>query len=225
MAGVEKICEFTGVHAGSDMHRFKCELIQVLPECRKFFRGAKHTLYLEKGRKVLETARAGQFYTITYFTEFRPHVEGRFFASEEAFNEHQMKGVTRIFREYNYCLVVEDESLLGNVNGQYCNNTVELPRMKRKLKRMLRCKKLNIVMVDPAVGLEETLKQARLASAAAREAATAAKGDLRHECRDRMLSNGSVFAAMPDSWTPLRSQEASRMYRERPAGEGQFEEA
>ena len=40
---------------------------------------------------------------------------------------------------------VFDKDLQGNVEGEYLNYSMDLSTVKRKLKRLLRCKELNIV--------------------------------------------------------------------------------
>ena len=57
----------------------------------------------------------------------------------------------RLIKEYQYVLIVFDEKLQGNVNGKYINWTYDLPSTKRKLKRLLRCEKLNIEYTDEEI--------------------------------------------------------------------------
>ena len=78
MAGIEKICEMSGHHPGGIMWSYKRNQLQIMPEYRKLFRGAKHELRIK-------------------------------------------------------------------VEGEYLNYSMDLSTVKRKLKRLLRCKELNIV--------------------------------------------------------------------------------
>ena len=65
MAGIEKICEFSGEHAGYDMYGFKHNHIQIKPEYRKNFKGCAmmlifyrtrpdDTTFVIKGNKLIE---------------------------------------------------------------------------------------------------------------------------------------------------------------------------
>ena len=127
MAGIEKICEFSADYEGGVMHGYKHNQLQIMPKYRKLFRGAEHTLYIQFNR-------LNWVYNWGGYTEYDPLAD-RFY----------MKG--RIVPEYSYKLVVTDEKLLGQVGGKYTNHTHHLPTVKRKLKRLLRCKKLNIVEI------------------------------------------------------------------------------
>ncbi len=52
--------------------------------------------------------------------------------------------------KFDYCLVVNDMTVQGNVNGQYFNTacTVNYSSVIRKMRRLLRCRKLNIVKTN-----------------------------------------------------------------------------
>lgn len=53
-----------------------------------------------------------------------------------------------LVKQYSYLLDVRDPCLKGIVNGQYLGKTMCISRFKRKMKRMLRCKKLNLIFVE-----------------------------------------------------------------------------
>ena len=48
MAGIEKICEYSGEYAGWEMYVFKRNNIQVLPKYRKVFKGQDFHFYYSK---------------------------------------------------------------------------------------------------------------------------------------------------------------------------------
>jgi hypothetical protein len=112
MAGIEKVCEYSGEYPGSDMYLYKKNSLQIMPKYRKLFAGREHTLYIED------------------------------------------QGVDPYFktRHYLFCLYVP--SLPGRVEGCYYNYTSCIGTVKRKLKRMLRCKSLNIIR---AANIEDIL--------------------------------------------------------------------
>lgn len=128
MAGIEKICEFSGDYPAWAMYGYKRNQLQIMPEYRKLFRGATHTLYVQPTRKLW-------LYSFGGYTEYNLS------------NDWFTYIMGRVVQEYEYCLVVKDERLLGRVNGRYFNTTHDIATTKRKMKRLLRTKKLNVVNV------------------------------------------------------------------------------
>ena len=114
MAGIEKICEYSGEYPGWKMYGYKRNLIQIMPEYRKLFRNKYHILFIFQN-----------------------------------------------WNKYNhYCLFVP--SMLGKVDGWYCNYTYHLPTAKRKLKRMLRSYKgLNIKHIPMPIDIWQKLGKKR----------------------------------------------------------------
>lgn len=49
MAGIEKVCEYSGEYPGWLMYGYKHNHIQIMPKYRKEFRGAEHTLHIFMG--------------------------------------------------------------------------------------------------------------------------------------------------------------------------------
>ncbi len=142
MAAIEKICEFSGEYPGFIMRRYKHNLIQVMPEHRKRFAKAEHVLHifqpeltwLSKSGMLSESYNPGMM--AAYDPPYKCEKE---FQADFA-REHQY----RLVKDYDYCLVVSDPNLAGRVEGFYLNWTMDLSATKRKLKRMLKCRKLNI---------------------------------------------------------------------------------
>ena len=132
MAGIEKICEFSGEYPdNSNMYAHKRNSIQVLPKYRKLFRGAEHTL------KVYMPARLCWMYNSGGYTAYCPDPDWDWLYHHG-----------RVVKEHSYELIVTDPALQGRVEGVYLNHTLHLPTVRRKLKRLLRCKKLNIVFAE-----------------------------------------------------------------------------
>ena len=146
MAGIEKICEFSGEYGSYDMYRWKDNLIQIMPEFRKNFRGAKHTLYVCKGEKYAQS-KWGSRISIVSKEQYDEQGYERWYDSYSEYLEDCMRGHRRIVTETEYCLVLDDRKLAGNVKGCYFHQSTEMSTAKRKLKRLLRCRKLNIVEV------------------------------------------------------------------------------
>lgn len=146
MAAIEKICEFSGQYPSYSMYDYKNNHIQIMPEYRKKFRGAKHELHIfPEGMIVVKNG-------FSYYSIYNPDDMNNWipsFSNEKEYIQFlKSEKKERVIQQYAYVLKVFDPNLQGNVNGEYLNFTCSLPTMKRKLKRMLRCKKLNIVNHD-----------------------------------------------------------------------------
>lgn len=146
MAGIEKICEFSGEYGSYDMYGWKYNHIQICPKFRKNFRNASHTLYVCKG-ELYGKSKWGSLTPIVSEEVFDLNGYERWYDSYQEFVDQLLYPNRRIVREYEYCLVVHDEHLKGKVDGCYFNQSTEMSTVKRKLKRLLKCKKLNIVEV------------------------------------------------------------------------------
>jgi hypothetical protein len=166
MACIEKICEFSGDYPSSLMYGYKKNSIQVCPEYRKQFRGAEHILVIDN--KVEEIHNGNGFYED--YTPSKCVLQGVGNMSDEDFDRLVDKGYgylhnrsvyifdtekdfkdflksvgKRVVVRYDYHLKVFDKELLGNVDGEYHNYSYDFSTVKRKLKRILRCRELNIV--------------------------------------------------------------------------------
>ena len=139
MAGIEKICEFSGEYPGYLMWGYKRDQLQIMPKYRKLFKNAKHTLTIKKERLVWVWKGMKWDYDNKEWKDYEPP-----FQSEKEFIHWYKKKGNRLLIEYEYVLKVKDESLQGEVKGKYLNWSTDISTVKRKLKRMLKCKELNI---------------------------------------------------------------------------------
>lgn len=125
MAGIEKICEFSGDYPGWKMYGYKRNHIQICPEYRKLFRGA--TAHIE----IIEVEPQYVFkfggYTDIDYLEWGAGSAGR------------------IQNQYTFALVVDNPELKGEVNGRYINWTFNMRQTVKRLKRMLRVRNIKIV--------------------------------------------------------------------------------
>jgi len=122
MAGIEKICEFSGEYPGSEMYKYKRNHIQICPKYRKLFRGADFELVVI--RKELNYIHK-HGWTMSYSSSYAP------------IN-------CKIGTEYWFELLVSDPDLQGNVKGVYANWTYDLKDTVKRLKRMLRCRNIKV---------------------------------------------------------------------------------
>jgi hypothetical protein len=112
MAGIEKVCEYSGDYPGGAMYGYKYKSIQVCPEYLGEFAGREATLFVWKsGLKA--TAMSNSRYWMRYYGNERRG--GRC--------------------EYSYCLYVP--SLPGRVRGYYHNDTCDIRGMKRRIRKIL----------------------------------------------------------------------------------------
>jgi hypothetical protein len=125
MAGIEKICEYSGDYPGGKMYSYKRNHIQICPKYRPLFRGANARMEIIKVENQFVFKSGG-------YTDVNDAVEMR------------MTG-GRVMKEYTFRLVVEDPILAGDVGGVYVNWTFNLRQTVKRLKRMLRCRNLRIV--------------------------------------------------------------------------------
>ena len=145
MAGVEKCCEYSNEYPGYLMYGYKHNLIQIMPKYRKLFRGKDHTLYIFKPK--LKWEGKGKYGGLMDYDPDEMNHWTPPFKDEEEFKEwYAKKYHSRLAKEYWYVLEVPE--LQGKVKGKYLNWSTELPTVKRKIKRLLRARKLNIQYID-----------------------------------------------------------------------------
>jgi len=142
MAGIEKVCEYSGEYQGVAMYWYKRNLIQVMPKYRKLFRGKQHTLHIFKPEKLFLDKWGSMSYNPKEMDSYTPP----FKTIEEWENHYKAIFGMRVGYSWNYYLEVPD--VQGNVQGMYYNWTTDLKTVKRKLKRLLRTKQLTIVYHD-----------------------------------------------------------------------------
>lgn len=136
MSGIEKICELTGECPGWDMYSHKKSHIQVMPEHRKRFRGAKAELvFTGIEPKICYWAPSGSLYSTfpcmtSLIEDFKCDVDA-WWADHQYYDDHFLRF------EYQYELRVSDPELQGRVDGIYKNWSTDKSSVVRKLKRMV----------------------------------------------------------------------------------------
>ena len=138
MAGIEKICEYSGEYIGPAMYSYKHNLIQIAPQYRKLFRGVEHTFIVYDNPELhwVWNWGASQVYDENDMKYWG------FTDEYEYIRFHKKRfGNPRLIPYWHYCLHVP--SIPGRVDGYYHEYTFDLTATKRKIKRMLR-KTLNI---------------------------------------------------------------------------------
>ena len=157
MAGIEKVCEYSGEYPGWKMYGYKHNQLQVMPKYRELFRNQKHVLVIAKSQKRMEMF--GGTCTIDNYHDEMKYLWRR---DQVAFNKFKGAGwyrynykphreyqypVTKckFVQEYYFCLYVPN--LQGEVEGYYVNWSFDIKTVKRKMKRILRTD-LNVFEVD-----------------------------------------------------------------------------
>lgn len=158
MAGIEKVCEYSGEYPGWLMYGYKLNHIQIMPKFRKEFRGKKAVLYIQTAESVL----GRYFFTNERFcgwhvteAEYKDRIyeyKGKKYDIEQA--HLRSWHPVHVYKEHWYALVVPD--MPGEVEGIYINWSNNISTVKRKLKRMLRCRKLEVRYIENVNRLRDT---------------------------------------------------------------------
>jgi hypothetical protein len=138
MSGIETVCEFSEEYPGRDMYRYKRNLIQIMPEHRKKFRGAKARLVINKIEPLLDMR--GATMSLSPY-DLEGWVSGKtgepVTMTPHEYLEREKEKKHRIVLDYTYTLIVEDPALLGQVKGKYLNWSRDISAVRRRLSRML----------------------------------------------------------------------------------------
>jgi hypothetical protein len=136
MPGIEKICEMSGEGGSYEMYAFKRSHIQVLPEHRKLFRGAKAELVFT-GIEVNTHlwSQSGNLCTVwdgVWDLAHEYNLDVQAWWRDRQYYDDQFLGI-----EYQYELRVSDQALQGEVKGVYKNWSMDKGAVVRRLKRMI----------------------------------------------------------------------------------------
>lgn len=152
MAGIEKICEFSGNYTGPDMYGFKHNHIQVEPLYRKNFRGKKSVLTFKEKDMALKSKHG---YTMFYkWKEERDILDERYYGIPEdktSFERLLKKEFKKTpVQEYEYCLEIIDENWsCPTGRTKFYETTFDNPKhIIRRIKRLVGAKNLTVVMSD-----------------------------------------------------------------------------
>lgn len=140
MAGIEKVCEYSGDYPGYLMYRYKRNHIQICPQYRKLFRGANARIEItQKEARCVHPDGS--------------HTNAKWFDQELERARAWGRREPKLKYDYTFVLVVENKRLRGEVEGKYVNWTFDMPSTYRRLKRMLRVRRITVIdkTVDPVV--------------------------------------------------------------------------
>jgi hypothetical protein len=145
MAGAEKICELSGEYPGWLMYQYKRNQLQITPKYRKLFRGDGNTIYVQKDGLYWEYNWGG----LTSFNLVEMELFDPPFTDVAEFISYKKQvEKLRLTQRYQFAYLTDTPELQGNVAGVFINFTYDLPATKRKMKRLLRCRDLNVIFVD-----------------------------------------------------------------------------
>jgi len=134
MAGIEKVCEFSGVspdhpiYGSWIMRRWKRNHIQINPKYRPLFRDCDAVLRIE-GFEIQEWDNGG--YSTPCAWEAGNYNSARHYIDEQKKRGRHMR------IQYQYVLEVRDPELLGEVDGMYREWSFDLKAVVRKMRRMV----------------------------------------------------------------------------------------
>ena len=143
MAAIEKICEYSNEYYGGIMYEWKRDHIQICPEFRKDFQHQDAVLFIEPVKEVRIYGRRRYSYWTLEVDTLSDQI---FQIGKHHYDARSPAHPVSIRPEYCYALYVPGKP--GIVDGVYYNQTSNISAVKRKLTRMLRCKKLKVVRVD-----------------------------------------------------------------------------
>jgi hypothetical protein len=126
MAGMEKICEYSGDYPSTKMYGYKRNLIQICPQYRKLFRGADAHIEINSTQRVWLFDCGGLMF-VDEGEDCSRYLSGRF-ATQTTFT-----------------LVVKNPELAGNVEGRYVNWTGNMRQTTKRLKRLLRARNIKVI--------------------------------------------------------------------------------
>lgn len=158
MAGIEKVCEFSGDYPSGHMYGYKRNHIQIMPQYRKEFRGKQAILYIQtdesfSGKYVISYRKYGYHLTTSEYKDRIISISGKQY--DTFADGYGAWHPITVAKEFWYALVVPD--LPGTVDGIYSNYSCKISTVKRKLKRMLRCKTLEIRYIDDINNIKNLL--------------------------------------------------------------------
>ena len=118
MAGIEKICEYSGEYGGYKMYGYKRNGLQIMPQYRKLFRGCNASLYIRKENDNL----------IDYCLLVRDnHLQGKvhgFYFNWTTNTKAVIRKLKRITRNYKLKVVYLNENRWDDLNSSYVSNFI-----------------------------------------------------------------------------------------------------
>ena len=128
MAGVEKVCEYSGEHGGYKMYEYKRNGLQIMPQYRKLFRGCNAVLYIRKEEEdPLHFKHKGCYYDlIDYCFLVRDnHLQGTvhgFYFNWTIDTKMVIRKLKRITRNYKLKVVYLNEDKWDDLKSSYVSN-------------------------------------------------------------------------------------------------------
>ncbi len=137
MAGIEKICEYSGEYPGYHMYRYKRDSIQILPKYRKLFRDKQATLIFFKSDDICYYRVNGLVYSFDPNDDRYKFFDGTWYIwnPDRKNPEIEIAHKITVFKEHTYALIVPE--LPGEVDGIYMNWSYNKGTVIRKLKRII----------------------------------------------------------------------------------------
>lgn len=148
MAGIEKVCEYSGEHSGWKMYEYKHNLIQVMPMYRPLFKGQEHTLYIWP---------TDLHFVHKWGGSQSAHTKETFIAEELKWTGKKPKG--KFAQQYYFSLHVP--ALSGNVNGFYLNHTMDIKAVRHKIRKLLGLNSVRDLNIKKLQSMEQYFKDIR----------------------------------------------------------------
>lgn len=147
MAGIEKVCELSGIDCSYEMYGWKRNNIQIHPKYSKNFRNKECVLYIQKKPYELFLKYKGDvWYAPGGMIDMTCKQRERFLSW--CIDNFGYKRIPKIINQYTYFLKTDNVELQGVVEGKYVGFTEDLKTVIRKMKRLTRNYKLTIIYVN-----------------------------------------------------------------------------
>ena len=146
MAAIEKVCEFSGEYPAWLMYGYKRNHIQIIPKFRKKFHGATAKLHIFAPEQRLITFNKGNLSTSRYYDSLGANDYNPPFANEKEYiNYLRCECKLYMAQQHWFALEVFDKHLQGEVEGVYAETTYSLACVVRRMKRLVRNNRLEII--------------------------------------------------------------------------------
>lgn len=162
MAGIEKVCEFSGEYPGWEMYGYKRNHIQIMPKYRKEFRGHEAVLFVFEREYIIDLDPG---YMTDNLSCVNPNPTEDDWESGKAFRDMRIENGEKVWynvffenisqykaalkergqrlkMQYDYVLYVP--TVPGEVEGIYLNWSTDMSSVIRRMKRLVGSRNLTV---------------------------------------------------------------------------------
>jgi hypothetical protein len=157
MAGIEKLCEFSGNACGCDMYTWKRDHIQVIPKYRREFKGKPCVLFIDHDPELCEFSDSSPspFHRIKVgkLRFYLPRFWSPYYWTWRGVRAPLYSDPYKV---WTYMLYTADPALQGQVHGEYYNSTTSPLRAIKNIRKMVGKDSVTIL---PTIDIERELRR------------------------------------------------------------------